>query len=95
MARMFKGNVPHGAFLMEVSGDAAWALYRREVKGTFANVKLISMGPRAHKANFHLGFSIEHGKLTRARDARVLKKQCPEVFEWVVSILEEYYRAKV
>lgn len=91
MARFFQGNAPHGAFLMEMSSDAAWALYRRNTDGKFANFKLISMGPRERKANFWLGFHIESGKLVQSNDSRTLEQYYAGVYEWVIETLRRYY----
>lgn len=75
--------------MVDMSADANWALYRRRSHDErYANFKLISLAPRPHKANFHLGFHIPSQRLVRSYASRLLVNMYPELVDWVVSTMQ-------
>lgn len=79
----FLGNDPHrGTVLAETRG---WVLFKIEVNGEWLAVKLVSKVIQA-KGNYWLGWNGD--RLACNRDAAILNTCHPDVYDWVVSILE-------
>lgn len=57
-----------------------------ESKAGWLNVKLVSLAPRARKANFWIGWNMGTRKLANKHDAKQLAHY-PQLHDWLVSVL--------
>lgn len=81
------GNVPgNGVMICESRG---WILFLQDGDhDRWLSLKLVSKVPRK-KANYWLGWSLDERRLAGGKDAVILDKHAPEVFDWVVEVMSE------
>ena len=88
-ARLYEGNIPEGGLLLQTFGD--WCLFGRSKIKEFYNVKLVHIGERVVKANFHLCFNTAKNKFVINSDYRTLAKNDQyktlhdEALNWLVA----------
>jgi hypothetical protein len=94
--RRWRGQVPPGGVLVSAYRHAGsfWALFARDQRAGWQNFKLaadFALG----KANYWLGWNDKRRELAHWPDASALRKQLPEVYEWVLDECDAYDASRV
>ncbi len=63
----------------------------RNITGGFVNLKLYSVSPVCHKANYWLGFDRKNHRFTALADHFLLKANRPDLYHEIKTFLEDYY----
>ncbi len=88
--KRFRGNPATGGewFLVGDVGDAygvGWRLYARPEQNGWRNMKLVSTGPSAHKANYWLGWNGE--RLAATKDQKNMDANKPELRDVLMAFI--------
>lgn len=93
--RSANGNQPGDGELIErieMPDGSQFDLFWRPAVSTktWANCKLAAVGGRRGKANWWFGWDMEGNRMARQRDAALLRKALPEVYDQVVVCMEDW-----
>lgn len=97
MGQKFKGNPPDSSGWIKIAtvdaNGSKWGIYANEDKQSFGwrPIKVCVDGKITIKANYWTSFNSETMILSRSRDAGLMAKNRPELYDKVMGALVDWY----